>query len=70
MFTWPFIFCIFILINVTAHPSNVHTFWSKKVAIAGYVAVRAAFMLCMATRSQCFLTSHTAKARPVPVATQ
>lgn len=70
MLTWHFILCIFFLIYVTAHFSNVHTFWSKKVPIAGHMAVRAALMLCMTTRCQCFLAPHTAKARPVPVATQ
>ncbi len=45
MFTWHFILCIFFLINVTANLSNVHTFWSKKVPIAGHMAVRAALVL-------------------------
>lgn len=70
MLGWHFILCILFLVNVTAHLSNVYTFWSKKIPIAGHMAVRAALMLCMTTRGQCFLAPHTAKTRPVPVTTQ
>lgn len=69
MFAWHLILSIFS-VEVTAHLTNVHTFWSKKVPVARHVAIRIALMLCMATRRQCFLASHTAKARPVPVTTQ